>query len=95
MKAIGNYIWLRPDEVEEQKTKGGIFLTPGLAKPIPQTGTVEHIGTKCDMDLLQSTVGEVKIGTKVLFDKAHIRRAGDNDEYIIIPDRNILAIIPE
>jgi co-chaperonin GroES (HSP10) len=91
MKAIGNYIWIRPEELKEEKTESGILLA--MAKPIPQTGTVEHIGTKCDMDLLESEVGPVEIGTKVLFDKGHIRRAGDNNEYIIIPDKNILAII--
>lgn len=91
MKAIGNYIWIRPEEEKEEMTDSGILLT--MAKPIPQTGYVEHIGTKCDMDVLQSTIGEVKIGTKVLFDKGHIRRAGEDNEYIIIPDKNILAII--
>tara|TARA_R100000656_G_scaffold122664_1_gene98448 strand:+ start:616 stop:888 length:273 start_codon:yes stop_codon:yes gene_type:complete len=89
MIAIANYVWVKPDEVE-QKTDSGIITS--IDKITPNTGTVIAIGKACDRDI----IGDLKEGDRVFFNKDTITRDKHPDtgeDVFRFPDRNILAII--
>jgi chaperonin GroES len=88
---IGDRVVVKP-EPEEQKTKSGIVL-PDTAKEKPQEGTVLAVGAGKVLDNGQRVPLEVKAGDKVLYSKyggTEIKIEGD--EYIILSERDILAI---
>lgn len=79
-------------EPQEEKTKSGIVL-PDSAKEKPQEGTVIAVGPGRTLDNGQKVPLEVKIGDKVLFAKYGGTEVKlDNEEYIILSERDILAI---
>ena len=87
LKVIDEKLLVELEEVEEQKTAGGIYI-PDTAKEKPQRGTVAAIGT--DEDLKEV----VKVGDKIVFGKY----TGDEIEfegkkYLIVKRDDILAII--
>jgi chaperonin GroES len=88
---IGDRVVVKP-EPEQQKTKSGIVL-PDTAKEKPQEGTVLAVGAGKVLDNGQRVPLEVKAGDKVLYSKyggTEIKIEGD--EYIILSERDILAI---
>jgi len=87
LKVIDDKILVEREEVEDQKTPGGIII-PDTAKEKPQLGTVVAVGTDEEMKDL------VKKGDKVLFGKY----TGDEIEfegkkYLVVQRSDILAII--
>ena len=87
LKVIDDRLLVEPDEAEEQKTAGGIYI-PDTAKEKPQRGTVVAVGT--DEDLKEM----VKEGDKIIFGKY----TGDEIEfegkkYLIVQRGDVLAII--
>ena len=88
---IGDRVVVKPDP-EEQKTKSGIVL-PDTAKEKPSEGTVIAVGTGRILDNGTKVPVEVKIGDKVIYSKyggTEVKLEGD--EYIILAERDILAI---
>lgn len=87
LKVIDDKILVEREEIEDQKTPGGIII-PDTAKEKPQLGTVVAVGTDEEMKDL------VKKGDKVLFGKY----TGDEIEfegkkYLVVQRSDILAII--
>jgi|SRR3990167_511120 len=79
-------------EPQEEKTKSGIVL-PDSAKEKPQDGTVVAVGTGRILDNGQRVPLELKIGDKVLYSKYGGTEVKiDNEEYIILFEKDILAI---
>jgi chaperonin GroES len=77
---------------EEQKTKSGIVL-PDTAKEKPQEGTVVSVGTGRILDNGQKVPLEVKVGDKIIYSKYGGTEVKiDEEEYIILAERDILAI---
>jgi chaperonin GroES len=77
---------------EEQKTKSGIVL-PDTAKEKPQEGTVVAVGSGRILDNGQKVPLEVKIGDKIIYSKYGGTEVKiDEEEYIILSERDILAI---
>lgn len=77
---------------EEQKTKSGIVL-PDTAKEKPQEGTVVSVGSGRILDNGQKVPLEVKVGDKIIYSKYGGTEVKiDNDEYIILSEKDILAI---
>ena len=88
---IGDRVVVKP-EPEEQKTKSGIVL-PDTAKEKPQEGTVVAVGSGRVLDNGQKVPLEVKIGDKIIYSKYGGTEVKiDNDEYIILSEKDILAI---
>jgi len=88
---IGDRVVVKPDP-EEQKTKSGIVL-PDTAKEKPSEGTVIAVGTGRILDNGTKVPVEVKIGDKVIYSKyggTEVKIEGE--EYIILAERDILAI---
>ena len=77
---------------EEQKTKSGIVL-PDTAKEKPQEGTVVSVGSGRILDNGQKVPLEVKVGDKIIYSKYGGTEVKiDEEEYIILAERDILAI---
>ncbi len=88
---IGDRVVVKP-EPEEQKTKSGIVL-PDSAKEKPSEGTVIAVGPGKVLENGQRVPLEVKIGDKVIYSKYGGTEVKiDNEEYIILNERDILAI---
>jgi chaperonin GroES len=87
LRVIDDKVLVQPDEVEDEKSPGGIII-PDTAKEKPQKGTVVAVGT--DEDLKEV----VKKGDKVVFGKY----TGDEIEfegkkYLVVQRSDILAIV--
>ena len=94
IKPLGERVVLKVLESEE-KTKSGIVL-PDTAKEKPQMGKVLAVGPGKLLDNGQKVPLEVKVGDKVLFAKyAGTEVKLDGEEYMVLKESDILAIIPE
>jgi chaperonin GroES len=88
---IGDRVVVKP-EPEEQKTKSGIVL-PDSAKEKPSEGKVVSVGTGRILDNGQKVPLEVKVGDNIIYSKYGGTEVKiDNEEYIILSERDILAI---
>ncbi len=80
---------------EEEKTAGGIII-PDTAKEKPQGGVVIAVGKGKPRDDGGITALDVKPGDQVLFGKyAGNDVTLDGDEYVILREDDILAILEE
>jgi chaperonin GroES len=88
---LGDRVVVKPSP-EEVKTKSGIVL-PDAAKEKPSEGTVIAVGTGRVLDNGQKVALEVKVGDKVIYSKYGGTEVKiDSEEYIILAERDILAI---
>ncbi len=88
---IGDRVVVKP-EPEEIKTKSGIVL-PDSAKEKPSEGTVVAVGSGRVLDNGQKVPLEVKIGDKIIYSKYGGTEVKiDAEDYIILAERDILAI---
>ena len=87
LKVIDDRVLVEPEEPEEQKTPGGIYI-PDTAKEKPQRGTVIAVGTDEDLQEL------VKEGDKIVFGKYTGDEIDfDGKKYLVVQRGDILAII--
>lgn len=92
IKPLGDRVVIKALEKEE-KTVSGIVL-PDTAKEKPQKGTIIAVGTGKVLDNGQRVALEVKEGQEVIFSKyAGTEIKIDNQDYLILSERDILAII--
>jgi len=76
-----------------EKTKGGLFL-PDTAKEKPQEGKVISVGTGQRLKGGKVVAPSVKKGDKILFSRYSGNEVKiDNEEYLIISEKDILAIL--
>lgn len=88
---LGDKVVVKPEPAEE-KTRSGIVL-PDSAKEKPAEGTIIAVGTGRILDNGQKVPIEVKVGDKVIYSKYGGTEVKiDNDEYIILSERDILAV---
>ncbi|CVK20273.1 MULTISPECIES: co-chaperone GroES [Sporomusa] len=77
----------------EEKTKSGIVL-PDTAKEKPQEGRIVAVGNGRLLDNGQRVSLDVKAGDKVMFSKyAGTEIKIDGQDYLILSERDVLAII--
>lgn len=92
IKPLGDRVVIKVLEREE-KTKSGIVL-PDTAKEKPQEGKIVAVGTGKVLDNGQRIALDVKEGDKVIFSKyAGTEVKLDGEEYLILSERDILAIV--
>ena len=78
--------------VAEETTKSGIVL-PGQAKEKPQQAEVIAVGPGGVVDG-KEVVMQVKVGDQVIFSKySGTEVKTDNEEYIIVKQNDVLAVI--
>jgi len=94
IKPLGERIVLKVTESEE-KTKSGIVL-PDTAKEKPQMGKVLAVGTGRVLENGERVPLEVKEGDTVLFAKyAGTEVKLDGEEYMVIKESDVLAIVKQ
>ncbi|MBP5197838.1 MAG: co-chaperone GroES [Lachnospiraceae bacterium] len=78
---------------EEETTQSGIVL-PGQNKEKPQQGEVVAVGPGGMVDGKEVAMA-VKVGDQVIFSKysGNEVKLGENEEYIIVRQNDILAIV--
>ena len=92
IKPLGDRIVVKPMEAEE-KTKGGIIL-PDTVKEKPVEGTIVAAGPGRKSDDGKIVEMEVKVGEKILYGKySGTEVTIDGDEYLIMRERDIFAIV--
>ena len=91
IRPLGDRVVVK-QEPSEEKTQSGILL-PETAKEKPQVGTIIAVGPGRVLDNGQRVALEVTIGDKVIYSKYGGTEVKiDNEEYIILQERDILAI---
>ncbi|NLN40824.1 MAG: co-chaperone GroES [Clostridiales bacterium] len=91
IKPLGDRVVIKVLETEET-TKSGIVL-PGSAKEKPQMAEVLAVGPGGMVDGKRVEM-EVKVGDKVIYSKyAGTEVKMDDEEYIIVRQNDILAIV--
>lgn len=94
LKPLGDRVLVKPIAVEE-RTKSGIVL-PDTAKEKPQQGKVLAVGQGRLLDNGQLVPLQVKEGDRVLYSKYSGTEVKiENEEYLVLSERDILAIIEE
>ena len=92
LKPLGDRIIIELVELEE-KTASGIVL-PDTAKEKPQEGKVIAVGTGRVLDNGERVALEVSVGDNIIFSKyAGTEVKYDGNEYLIVRENDILAII--
>ena len=90
---LGDRVVVRP-ALPETTTRSGIFL-PGTTKERPQRGEVIAVGTGRLTDEGTRLVMEVAVGDTVLFGKyGGTEFTLDDEELVILAEKDILAIVP-
>jgi len=92
LRPLGDRVVVKPVE-KEAMTKSGIVI-PDTVKEKPQEGIVEAVGTGRILDNGTRVPMELEAGDKVLY----ARYSGnefklDDVEHLIIPERDVLAIV--
>ncbi|GIW23884.1 MAG: 10 kDa chaperonin [Meiothermus sp.] len=92
LRPLGDRVVVKRIE-EEAKTKGGIVL-PDTAKEKPQKGKVIAVGSGRLLDNGTKVPLEVKQGDTVVFAKyGGTEIEIDGEEYIILSERDLLAVM--
>ncbi|GHU56127.1 10 kDa chaperonin [Clostridia bacterium] len=91
LKPLGDRVVIKQLEAEE-KTKSGIVL-PSTAKEKPQEAEVVAVGPGGVVDGKEIKI-EVSVGDKIIYSKyAGTEVKLDDEEYIIIKQGDILAVV--
>ncbi len=78
---------------KEEVTKSGIVL-PDTVKEKPQEGKIVAVGSGKTLENGQKVALDVKVGDKIIFSKyAGTEVKVEGKEYLIISERDILAVI--
>ena len=96
LKPLGDRVLVKP-VLEEEKSKGGILLPDTVSKEKPQVGEVLAVGPGSINKEGKLVPMTVKNGDKVVFAKysgTDIKDESDED-YLLISEKDILAIIEE
>jgi chaperonin GroES len=94
LRPLGDRVVVKPTPREEM-TKSGIVL-PDTAKEKPQEGSVLAVGPGRVLDDGAREAMDVQVGQKVLYAKyAGTEFKVDGEEYLIISQKDILAIVEE
>lgn len=94
IRPLGDRVLVRPTQREET-TKSGLVL-PDTAKEKPQRGEVIAVGAGRMNDDGKRQPMDVKAGDHVLFAKyAGTELKMDDEEFLILSEKDILAIVSE
>lgn len=92
IKPLGDRVVVQALE-QEETTKGGIIL-PDTAKEKPQQGKVVAVGSGRMLENGEKVPLEVSVGQTIIYSKyAGTDIKLDDEEYLIISERDILAVV--
>ena len=94
LRPLGDKVVVQPT-AREETTRSGIVL-PDTAKEKPQEGRIVAVGTGRVLDNGERQKLEVSEGQKVLYAKyAGTEVKLDNEEYLILSEKDILAVLED
>jgi len=95
IRPLADRVVIKPQEREE-KTKAGIFLPDTASKEKPQQGSVMAVGEGRLDDSGKRIPVSVQAGDTVLFAKyAGTEIKVDDEDYLILAEKDILAIVQQ
>ncbi len=95
IRPLADRVVIKPQEREE-RTKGGIYLPDTASKEKPQEGVVMAVGEGRLDDSGKRIPVTVKAGDRVLFAKyAGTEVKLDDEDYLILSEKDILAIVQQ
>lgn len=95
VRPLADRVVIKPQEREE-RTKGGIYLPDTASKERPQEGTIVAVGEGRLDDNGKRVPVAVQPGDRVLFAKyAGTEVKLDDEDYLILAEKDILAVIQE
>lgn len=93
IQPLGDRVLVKPTSKEDKKTKSGIIIPETIDKEKPDQGKVIAVGVgkmvEGELVPLKVKVGDIVIFSKYSPDEVKI----DDEEYYILREENILAII--
>jgi len=91
IKPLGDRVVVKVTEVNEQKTKSGLFV-PDTAKEKPQEAEVMAVGPGPLNDKGERVAMDVAVGDKIIFSKyGGMEIKIDGETLLILTERDILA----
>ncbi len=95
VRPLGDKVLVKTDkDFNQVKTKGGIIIPDTIDKERPEEGMVMAIGEGRRLDNGQLMPLKVKKGDRIIFSKYGPDEIKiDDEEYLIVSESNILAII--
>jgi chaperonin GroES len=95
VQPLGDRVVVKP-KPKEEKTKGGVILPDTASKERPMQGEVIAVGPGRRTDDGKLIPISVEVGQQVLFAKyAGTEFKIDDEEYLILQERDLLGIIQE
>ena len=93
LQPLGDRVVVKATEENESRTASGLVI-PDTAKEKPQIGEVIAVGPGARDDDGDRMEMEVSVGDKVLYSKfAGTEVKLDNEEYLVLSERDVLAIV--
>jgi chaperonin GroES len=93
LQPLGDRVVVKSNDDAETTTASGLVI-PDTAKEKPQTGEVVAVGPGARDDDGDRIPMEVSVGDKVLYSKfAGTEVKLDSDEYLVLSERDLLAIV--
>ena len=94
IRPLADRVLVKPEMESEEKTASGIYIPDTARKEKPERGEVVAVGEgkrneKGDVIPLRVKVGDTIVFSKYGFDEIKI----DEEEYYIVTESNILAIV--
>ena len=94
LKALEDRIILKPDKKEESKTSSGLFLISNESDE--NVATVVEVGPGRVLPNGNRLEPDVKVGDRVAYTKFATQDLNhDNEDYLVIFSKDILAIVGE
>ena len=92
IKPLGDKVLVKPDDVSESKTSGGIII-PDTAKEKPQKGKIVAVGPGRTDENGKIIKMNVKVGDKVLYSKYGGNEIEyEGEQYLIMSESDIYAV---
>ncbi|MDB5187617.1 MAG: chaperonin Cpn10 [Candidatus Kaiserbacteria bacterium] len=91
---LGDRVVVKPEAAEDEKSPSGFIIPDTARKERPERGVVVAVGDgrrndRGELVIMRVAVGDIVMFSKYGYDEAKI----DNEEYYIVQESNILAII--
>ena len=94
VQPIGDRILVKPEDAGDEKSPSGIIIPDSAKKEKPEQGKVVAVGPGKRGDDNEVIPVSVKVGDTVIFSKyGYDEVTIDDEEYYIVSESNILAVI--
>ncbi len=94
IQPLADRVLVKPESVDEEKTASGIYIPDTARKEKPERGLVVAVGEGKRDDNGKAIALRVKVGDTVVFSKYGFDEIKiDEEEYYIVTESNILAVV--